>query len=296
LAELEGVQDFLAVVENGGFTAAAAVLNASKSHVSRQVSRLEARLGTRLLTRTTRRVRLTDMGQLYYRSCRSAVDQLDAVEADLSDLQAHPKGRIRLTAPGIYAEQFVAPALAEFVARYPEVEIELDTQMTTVDLIKDGYDLAVRMSSLSDSSLIARRVEARRILVCGSPEYLAQHGSPTTPEALTAHNCLQLGGMAWRFAWPDQIREVRVRGSWTSDNGRALVAAARAGLGLLRITDYYVNAELARGELQVVLERYEVEDAATWLIYPNRLHLPTRVRLLVDFLLEALRGRHGPGS
>jgi DNA-binding transcriptional LysR family regulator len=296
VAELQGVQDFLAVVENGGFTAAAEVRNASKSHVSRQVSRLEARLGTRLLTRTTRHVRLTDMGQLYYERCRSALDELDAAEADLADLQARPKGRVRLTAPGIYAERYVAPALAEFVALHPEVEIELDTQMTTVDVVDAGYDLAIRMSSLSDSSLIARRVEARRIVVCGSPGYLEAHGVPGTPEALAGHDCLTLRGMSWRFAWPDQIREVRVRGSWTSDNGRALVTAARAGLGLVRITDYYVGAELESGELQVVLEDFEVDDAATWIVYPNRLHLPTRVRLLVDFLLEALRGQHSPGA
>ncbi|MDH3643067.1 MAG: LysR substrate-binding domain-containing protein [Gammaproteobacteria bacterium] len=296
MAELEGLQDFLAVVENGSFTAAAQTLNASKSHISRQVSRLEGRLGTRLLTRTTRRVRLTDMGRLYYDRCRSAVDALEAVEADLADLQARPKGLVRLTAPGIYAERFVAPALAEFATEYPEVEVELDTQMSTVDLIEDGYDLAIRMSSLTDSSLIARRVEARRIVVCGAPEYLEKRGVPDSPDALTAHDCLTLKGMAWRFAWPDQIREVRVRGGWTSDNGRALVAAASAGLGLMRITDYYVNAELARGELQVVLEDYEVGDAATWIIYPNRQHLPTRVRLLIDFLVEALRGRYSPGN
>jgi DNA-binding transcriptional LysR family regulator len=264
--------------------------------VSRRVSRLEASLGTRLLTRTTRRVRLTDMGQLYYQRSRAALDELDAVEADLADLQAQPKGRVRLTAPGIYAERFVAPALAEFVVRHPQVEIELDTQMAEVDLIDDGYDLAIRMSSLSDSSLIARRVEARRIVVCGSPEYLERRGAPATPDALAAHNCLTLRGMAWRFSWPDQIREVRVRGSWTSDNGTALVTAARAGLGLVRITDYYVGAELESGELQVVLENFEVDDAATWIIYPNRAHLPTRVRLLIDFLVEALRGRYSPGS
>ena len=284
------------MVENGGFTAAGEALNASKSHVSRQVSRLEARLGTRLLTRTTRRVRLTDMGRVYYERCRSAVDELDAVEADLADLQARPRGRVRLTAPGIYAERFVAPALAEFASRYPDVDVELDTQMTMVDLIEEGYDLAIRMSSLTDSSLIARRVEARRIVVCAAPEYLEKWGIPDSPEALTAHDCLTLKGMAWRFAWPDQIRAVRVRGSWTSDNGRALVAAASAGLGLMRIADYYVNAELERGELQVVLEDYEVDDAATWIIYPNRTHLPTRVRLLIDFLVDALRGRYSPAS
>ncbi len=289
MSTADGVSEFLAVVEHGGFTAASIWLGASKSHVSRQVTRLEARLGVRLLARTTRRVSLTDMGRLYYERCRRAMDDLDAAEADLADLQARPKGKIRLTAPGIYAERFLAPALAKFVTEHPEVEIELDTQMATVDLIAHGYDLAVRMSNLEDSSLVARKVAPRRILVCGAPEYLERSGRPPTPEALAGHNCLRLGDMAWRFADDDQIREVRVRGSWRSDNGTALVAAACAGVGLIRLTDYYVAGELARGELEAVLENYEVDDAATWIIYPNRLHLPTRVRLLIDYLVDALR-------
>jgi len=292
MAELEGLAEFIAVVEQGSFTAAGDHLNASKSHVSRRVTDLEGRLGVRLLTRTTRRVRLTDMGRLYYERGRGAVDALEAAEADLADLQARPRGRIRMTAPGVYAERYVAPALAEFVARYPEVQVDLDTQMATVDLVEQGYDLAVRMSSLADSSLIARRVEPRRILVCGAPSYLDRRGYPTSPEDLNTHDCLLLRGMAWRFAWPDQIREVRVRGQWVSDNGRCLVAAATAGLGLMRITDYYVSDELQRDALRVVLEDYEVTDAATWIIYPDRQHLPTRVRLLIDFLVEALRGTH----
>ncbi len=289
MATIDGVPEFLAVVERGGFTRAADVLGVSKSYVSRQLTRLEARLGARLLTRTTRQVLLTDTGRLYYERCRKAMDDLDNAEAELNDLQGQPKGRIKLTAPGIYAERYVAPALVEFAVRYPEVEIQLDTQMATVDLIADGYDLAVRMSSLADSSLVARKVQSRRILVCGAPDYLTKRGRPLTPDALAHHNCLRLGSMAWRFSMNDQIRDVRVSGSWSSDNGGALVTAACAGIGLVRITDYYVSAEIERGELETVLADYEVDDAATWILFPNRLHLPARVRLLIDFLVESLR-------
>lgn len=289
MAHTEGITEFLSVVEQGGFTAAADVLGVSKSHVSRQVTRLEAHFGTRLLARTTRQVALTDIGRVYYERCRAAMDDLDGAEAELADLQSRPAGRVRLTAPGIYAERFVTPALLAFSRQYPEVSIELDTQMTTVDIIKDGYDLAVRMSNLDDSSLVARRVEPRRIVVCAAPGYLDSRGRPDSPEALSTHNCLRLGGMAWRFAWGDQVREVRVRGSWTSDNGRTLAAAAREGIGLIRLTDYYVQAEIECGELEVVLEPYEVQDAATWILFPERRHLPSRVRLLIDFLAQALR-------
>ena len=284
-----GLREFVAVVEHGGFTASAGVLGVSTSFVSRQVKRLEERLNARLLHRTTRAVRLTDMGRIYYERSREILDRLDALEQDMADLQQQPKGLVRITAAGVYAERFVAPALAEFVVTYPEVSVDLDTSMRVVDIVAEGYDLAVRMSALADSSLVARRVAARRLMVCASPTYLAQHGRPKTPDALRTHNCLTLPHMSWRFAYPDGVRSVSVRGRWRSDNGRALVAAALRGLGVVRLTDYYVDVELARGELEVLLEDYEVQDAATWIVYPERQHLPTRVRFLVDFLAERLR-------
>ena len=161
--------------------------------------------------------------------------------------------------------------------------------MQTVDIVAEGYDLAVRMSALDDSSLIARKVMDRRVSVAGSPEYFARHGRPGTPDELRRHNCLLLGSMEWRFAWPDSIRSVRVRGNWTSDNGTALTAAAVKGIGLARLAHYYFDDAVERGELELVLEDYEPKDSATWLIYPNRQYLPTRVRFLVDFLAERLQ-------
>lgn len=288
MATQEGLREFVAVVEHGGFTASAEVLGVSTSFVSRQVKRLEQRLNARLLHRTTRAVRLTDMGRVYYERSREILDRLEALESDMADLQQRPKGLVRVTAAGVYAERFVAPALAEFVATYPEVSVELDTSMRLIDIVAEGYDLAIRMSSLADSTLVARKVAQRRLMVCASPAYLDQRGRPRTPDELSSHNCLTLPHMPWRFAYPDGIRNVRVRGSWTSDNGRALVAASLSGLGVIRLADYYVDVELAGGELEVVLEAYEVQDAATWIVYPERQHLPTRVRYLIDFLAERL--------
>ena len=284
-----GLREFVAVVESGGFTAAANRLDVSTSFVSRQVVRLEDRLDTRLLHRTTRTVRLTDMGRIYYERSKDILDNLAALESDMADLQERPKGKVRITAPGFYAEHYVAPALIEFMAKYPEVTIEFDTRMQTVDLVAEGYDLAVRMTAPADSSLVARKVAPRRMIVCASPDYLARHGRPKEPDELRRHNCLSLPDIRWRFAYPDSVRNVKIRGGFTSDNGRALVAAAARGIGVVRFPEYYVRDELYRGELEPILEQFEVQDAATWIAYADRHHLPTRVRFLVDFLVERLR-------
>ena len=291
MADKGGLREFVAVVEHGSFTAAADALNVSTSFVSREVKRLEERLDTRLLHRSTRSLSLTEMGQIYYERGREIHDLLATLEADIADLQDHPKGLVRITAAGLYAERYIAPALAEFTMTYPEVSIELDTSMRSIDLIADGFDIAVRTGALEDSSLIARKVGPRRIIVCGSPAYLQQHGRPSTPDELLTHNCLTLTNtsMQWRFESPDGVRLSRVSGTWKSDNINALIAAAIRGVGLVRMTDYYMEDELKSGELESVLEDYEVRDVATWIVFPARDHLPTRVRFLIDFLAERLR-------
>jgi DNA-binding transcriptional LysR family regulator len=208
----------------------------------------------------------------------------------MADLQELPKGLIRITAAGLYAERYVAPALAEFMSKYPEVSIELNTRMDVVDIIDEGYDLAVRLhGALPDSSLIAIKIAQRRMIVCASPAYLARCGHPKTPEELSSHNCLRLPNMPWRFTWPDETRDMKVHGNWQSNNGKAMVIAAVRGIGLIRFAHYYMEDELRHGELEVVLEEYEVQDTFTWIIYPEREHMPTRVRFLIDFLTERLK-------
>ncbi len=287
----EELREFVHVVEQGGFTAAARQLSVSTSFVSRQVTRLEDRMDVRLLQRTTRTVRLTEMGKVYYERSREILDQFEALDSEMADLQEKPKGLVRITAAGEYAERYVAPLVAEFVAKYPEVSVDLESSMQMVDIVDEGFDIAIRMSALSDSSLIARKVEQRRIMVCASPDYLKEHGRPKTPEDLRTHNCLLFPDMPWRFKYPDRIQEVKVRGSWSSNNGRVLVAAARQGIGLVRFSEYYLEELINAGELEIILQEFEVDDAATWIIYPNRRHVPTRVRYLVEFLLEELPGK-----
>ncbi len=289
MADQSGLREFAAVIKHGSFTAAADALNVSTSFVSREIKRLEDRLNVRLLHRSTRKLQITDMGRIYYERAQEICNLLDSLESDMADLQDHAKGFIRITAPGLYADQYVAPALAEFTDKYPEVSIELDTSMRVIDIVGEGFDLAVRMSILEDSSLIARRVASLRLMVSASPSYLIRNGRPTEPEELRSHNCLTFPDMPWAFHYPDGERTIKVQGSWTSDNGRALVAAAERGVGLIRMTDYYMADQIRRGELVVVLEDYEVRDAATWIVFPARDHLPTRVRFLIEFLVERLK-------
>ncbi len=285
----EGLHEFVAVVEQGGFTAASNTLGVSTSFVSRQVRRLEDRLDIRLLHRTTRAVRLTEIGRIYYERSLEILDQLSTLESDIADLQKKPQGLVRITAPGLYAEHFVAPAIAEFSMMYPEVSIHLDTRMRVVDIIGENFDLAIRMSALDDSSMIARKIAPRRVVVCASSAYLAKHGRPKKPDDLRSHNCLTLTDMPWRFAYPEGVRTMKVRGSWISDSGRALKQAAIKGVGLIRLAIYYLHDELDRGELEVVLQDHEIQDAATWIVYPERHHLTTRVRYLIEFLAKRLK-------
>ncbi|MFT6100527.1 MAG: DNA-binding transcriptional LysR family regulator [Arenicella sp.] len=289
MADQSGLREFMAVVEHGSFTAASDALHVSTSFVSREVKRLEERLNTRLLHRTTRSLQLTDMGETYHARGLEISNLLDALESDMADLQDRPKGNIRITAPGLYAERYVAPALAEFTIKYPEVSIELNTSMSIVDIVDTGFDIAVRMAALQDSSLIARKIAPRRVMVCASPGYLNLHGHPQTPDDLRKHNCLCFADMPWRFQNADEIQTVKAEGTWRCDNGIALVEAAKRGMGIIRMTDYYMVDSLKQGELVPVLEEYEVKDAATWIVFPTKEQMPTRVRILIDFLAERLK-------
>ena len=285
-----GLRELIAVVEQGSFTAAADLLDVSTSFVSREIKRLEERLHTRLLHRSTRVVKPTEMGRIYYERALEIHQRIEALESEMTELQELPKGLIRITAAGLYADRYVAPALAEFVRKYPEISIDLDTRMEEVDIVDEGFDLAVRLhGTLPDSSLIARKIAKRRVVVCASPTYLAQYSRPGHPDDLLAHNCLKLPRMPWMFEYGDEIFQLKVKGNWVADNARALVSASVRGVGLIRLAEYYMEDELRRGELEVILEDYEVDDIFTWLIYPKKEQMPVRVRYLIDFLTERLK-------
>ena len=284
----EGVNEFVAVAETESFTRAAKRLGVSTAHVSRQISALEDRLSTRLFYRTTRRVSTTEAGQIYYQHCRQILDALEQAERSMTNMQLVPQGRLRLTAPVTYGEKSIAPLVNDFVLRYPELDVEMKLTNQQLDLVAEGYDLAVRLGKLDDSSLMARRLASRTLYVCASPAYLAVHGTPYSLSELEHHNCLQGNLGYWRFQDAGHPRNVRIRGNVRCDSGRALLDAALKGVGIVQLPDYYVGPALDAGTLIPLLTHYQEDDDGIWAVYPHNRHLSPKVRMLLDYFVDSL--------
>lgn len=288
MSRWDATEIFVTVVETGSFSAAAQALKLSKSHVSRQVSRLESRLGTQLLQRTTRKLALTQTGTVYFERCRELVHQLSDLESTIIDTHEKPMGTLRLTVAGAFGERYVAPAAAEFMRRYPDVSVNLDFTSRLVDLVSEGYDLAIRAGVLKDSSLVARRIAERRLLVCASRDYLSDRGQPASLADLRQHHCLVGSVPTWRFREQNGHHiDLKIQGNWRSNNGYALLAAARKGLGLVQLPEFYVHDDIAAGRLLPVLEKYQPTDTAVWAIYPGNKHLSPKVSLFIDHLVAS---------
>lgn len=294
LDNLAAMAVFARVVEDRSFTQAADALGRSKSAVSKAVSQLEDRLGARLLNRTTRRLSLTEAGTAYYE--RAARILAEAAEADsaVSALQDEPRGTLRINAPMSFGQRHLAPAIGGFLERYPELRLDITLSDRFVDLIGEGYDVAVRIAALPDSSLIAAKLAPNRRVVCASPDYLARAGTPRHPQDLRQHNYFgytyQATGNTWRFVGPEGPATVRVTGSLTANNGDILKAAMLQGLGLGLVPTFSIADELKSGELVVVLPDYIDTETSVYAVYPHSRHLSAKVRAFVDYL----RRRFGP--
>lgn len=284
----EGVNEFVAVAETESFTHAAKRLGVSTAQVSRQVSALEARLSTRLFYRTTRRVSATEAGQIYYQQCRQVLDALEQAERSITNMQLVPRGKLRLTAPVTYGEKSIAPLVNDFVLRYAELDVEMNLTNQTLDLVAEGYDLAVRLGKLEDSSLMARRLGSRTLYVCASPAYLSAYGTPHSLSELDRHNCLQGNLDYWRFQESGKPRNIRINGNVRCDSGRALLDAALKGIGIVQLPDYYVQPALDAGTLIPLLTHYQEDDDGIWAVYPHNRHLSPKVRMLLDYFVESL--------
>ncbi|MFG6159364.1 LysR family transcriptional regulator [Halomonas sp. 1390] len=285
------VEAFVEVVRLGAFKAAAERLKVSSSHVSRLVSQLENQLGTTLLYRTTRRIRLTEAGSVYYQHCHHLVGGFREAEAAIKDLQARPIGLLSLTCATTFGERYLAPLVNDFMVQHPQLEVRLHLTNRRVDIIDEGFDIAIRMGALEDSSLVARRLCERREYVVGSPAYFTHRPQPHALSELAHQRCLIGSRDHWRFAVEGVRREVRVAGPWESNSGPALLDAALKGLGLAQLPDYYVEPHLASGELISVLDAYRHDDSAVWAVTPHHRHRSPKIRQFIDFLVERLPAR-----
>jgi DNA-binding transcriptional LysR family regulator len=280
---------FAKVVEQGSFARAAERLAISTSACSRLVADLEAHLDTRLLNRTTRRLSLTESGQGFYERCVQLLADLDDAEHAAAESGAKPRGTVRLTTSINFGVRHLSPAIGEFLAKHPEVRFDVSLSDRFVDLVEEGYDLAVRIGSSGGETVVARQLGEARLLVCASPPYLKKHGAPKTPEDLAGHACLTYEYMPLRGVWSFRGRDgrehaVRVSGPLHSNNGDLLAAAAVAGVGIVYEPEFIVGADLAAGRLVPVLASYRSTPAPIYAVYPSRRYLPAKVRVFVDFL------------
>lgn len=284
----------MAVMETGSFTAAAERLGTGSSQASKLVSRLESELGVRLLSRTTRAVSPTEAGQAYFDRLRPLLEELDNLDAAIRDAAHAPRGRLRLTAPLTFGTMEIAPALNDFATKFPQIELDVGFSDRVVNLVDDGFDLAVRVGRPDDSSMIARKLCEVRIVVIASPAYLERHGEPQTPEELARCECIIDSNFREPNRWPFRDGEghtvsVPVAGRIRYSNAEACLKAAEAGLGLGCVPSFIAGEALRSGRVRRVLTAFETEPYAVHALYPHSRHLAAKVRVLVDFLIERFR-------
>jgi DNA-binding transcriptional LysR family regulator len=283
---------FVKVVESEGFSAAARALGISPSMATTHVRSLEEHLGVRLLNRSTRRVSLTEAGQTYYERCLQILAEVEDADRVAQALQSTPRGTLRLNT-SVAIPPFLAPVIAEFVTLYPDVSINLTMTDRMIDLVEEGFDLAVRNMLIPDSSLIVRRVASYRFVVCGAPSYFATRGVPNQPADLVQHTCLiyshSAWGNEWRFAGPDGEQSVPVSGNLQANSDNALRLAAVHGQGLALAPTFLVADEIKSGRLVPVLSRFLQTEHAINAVYPHRHHLSAKVRSFIDLLAKHFR-------
>jgi LysR family transcriptional regulator for bpeEF and oprC len=288
---LTSMEVFRWVVDLGSFSRAADRLDLSKATVTAHVAAIENRLGVRLLNRTTRKLSLTEDGAAYLEHVRRVLADVQETEDMLSNARATPRGRLRVDMPVTLGRQHIVPALPRFAAQYPDIEVVATLDDRRIDLVEEGVDVAIRMGELEDSSFIAKRIYSTGFVVCASPDYLAIHGTPATPEDLVHHQCLGFYSAASRrvFEWPFERDGGRFslppRGMLTVSNAEALVDAALGGAGIICVLDMIVGRQLASGELVPVLEDVRTSlQVPMSVIYPQNRHLSPKVRVFVDFV------------
>ena len=281
---------FVEVVKAESFSAAAEIIGLSRAQVSKSVMQLENHLGTRLLNRTTRRISLTETGQVYYEGCQVILSDIEEIECIAGDQTNEPRGTLRLSAPTSFSILHLNEAMSGFLKLYPQVRISMNLADRFIDVVSEGFDVVIRIAELEDSSLVARRIAPCKRIFCASSEYLERHGTPRTAKDLATHQCLIYANDAKLGSWvldgPDGVESVKVKGRITADNGDVLKSAAISGLGIALLPTFIIGPDLRAGRLQQVLVDYCPPDISIYAVFPSHRFLSAKVRAFVDYLSE----------
>jgi DNA-binding transcriptional LysR family regulator len=292
---LRALEVFVEVVRKDGFARAAESLDTSPANVTRYISDLEAHLQTRLLNRSSRKMSLTSSGEALFERARSILDDVAEAEAIVSHAAMQPHGVLRINAPLSFGVLQLAPLWPRFMQQYPDVQLDVSLIDRVVDIVEEGYDMAIRISRAGSTSHVARKLSASRNLLCAAPDYIARHGMPLTPADLQRHRCIGYSYAASADEWQlsdaaGRLLPVKVNCVMHTNNGDTARAAALGGLGVICQPTFLVGADVRAGRLRQVMPDYQVPDIDVLAIYPSRRHLSAKVRVMIDFLVEAFQG------
>jgi DNA-binding transcriptional LysR family regulator len=286
---------FVRVAKAGSFAGGASELGISRAMATKHIMQLEGSLGTRLFNRTTRSLNLTDVGTSYLERCQQVLLDVEEMEAAVTHLQTEPRGVLKISAPPVIGAKHITSAIAEFLKIHPDLTVDLILQSSTGDLIDEGIDIAIYLGDLADTSMVARKLASSSMVVCGSPDYLAKHGIPNTPEDLRNHSCLVNWASSprnkWKFKSKTGYTSINVSGRMQSNVADANRIAAVNGLGLVMLATYVVGRDIEKGKLIAVLEDYAPPPLDIHAVYPHRKYLSAKVRRFLDFLQKWLEPR-----
>ena len=291
--KVQEMTSFVAVVDAGSFVAAADATGQSKAAVSRHVGDLERRMGTRLLQRTTRSLSLTPEGQAFYARCKELLAAIDEAESELLSSRSEPTGLIRINAALTFGVLQLAPLWGRFCEENPKIALDITLTDRVVDLVEEGYDLAVRISSMPSSTLVSRKLASSRLRLCASKAYLQKHGAPRRPSDLSTHRVISYTYLAtqdeWHFTGPNGAESTRITAHIHTNSGDTCRQAALDGQGIVLQPDFLVGDDLKRGALTELMPEYRGIEFGIYAVYPSRKYLPLKIRRLVDFLAESFR-------
>ncbi|MCB5190849.1 LysR family transcriptional regulator [Methylobacillus arboreus] len=284
--QLEQMRIYAEVVKSGNFTTAAARLGISKQLVSRRVMELEERLGARLLHRTTRKLSPTELGRVFFARCLNILQEVDEAEQEISSSSGELRGLLRISAPVSFASMVLSPALNRFMQLHPRLEVALDVDNRIVDLIGEGYDMAIRITKQPDEGLVARKLTDSPLIYCCSPDYLARYGAPQSPTQLGQHRCIATRAGEWLFTDNGELLKLQVHPVLRSNHGEVMCEAAAAGLGIVGLPEFYVRSAIQKGQVVQVLQEYTGDIGAVYALYPQHRQASLMVRSFADFLQQ----------